>query len=231
MNPDESDASTIGTVKNSGRGRQLTQAQEQVLRVLVDQPDLVGVEAVARHLGKHTNTVREQLTALVAAGLAERHRSPSQGRGRPAWLYGAVQTARMDDNAELAAALAWRIAHHEDDPAESAKSAGRHWGRTLAAERALSRQPDARGARRQVIAVFDELGYHPEADGGLDRITLRRCPLLQVASVIPEVVCAVHLGMAEELAEIAGEDPARVSLRPFVAPGSCLLRLHGPAAS
>ncbi len=216
-------------MKNSGRGHQLTEAQEQILRVLLDQPDLVGVDAVARHLGKHTNTVREQLTALVDAGIVERHRAPSQGRGRPAWLYGAVQTARMDDSAELAAALAWQIAHHEDDPTEAAKTAGRHWGRSLATERGLTRQADGRSARRQVVAVFDDLGYHPEPDHGLDKVTLRRCPLLQVASVIPEVVCAVHLGMAEQLAEIAGEDPDRVSLKPFVAPGSCLLRLHGPA--
>lgn len=216
-------------MKNSGRSRQLTEAQEQVLRALVDQPDLVGVEAVARHLGKHTNTVREQLTALVEAGLVERHRAPSAGRGRPAWLYGAVQGVGMDDNAELAAALAWRIAHHEDDPDEAGRAAGRHWGRALAAERGLTKQPNGRAARREVVAIFDELGYHPRADGGLDRVTLGRCPLLQVASVIPDVVCAVHLGMAEQLSEIAGQDPSRVSLRPFVAPGSCLLRLHGPA--
>lgn len=208
----------------------MTEAQERVLKVLIDQPDLVGVEAVARHLGKHTNTVREQLTTLVEAGLVERHRSPTHGRGRPAWLYGAVQAVRMDDTAELAAALAWRIAHHEDDPDEAARDAGRHWGRTLASERGLSRQPNALAARREVVAIFDDLGYHPQPDGGLDRVTLRRCPLLQVASVIPEVVCAVHLGMAEQLAEIAGQDPDRVSLRPFTAPGSCLLRLHGPAA-
>jgi predicted ArsR family transcriptional regulator len=219
------DASRIKTVKNNP----LTRSQQAVLAALRDQPDLVDIDALARHLGRHPNTLREHLVALVDAGLVVRHAAPVDGRGRPRWLYGTTVTPAVDENAELAAALAWRLAHRERDPLGAARDVSRHWAANIVARQDLRRQPTPRAARAQVVAVLDDLGYAPKPDARVDRVALTRCPLLQVASDVPEVVCNVHLGLVEELLDVSGADPSRATLRPFAEPGACSLRLLAPS--
>jgi predicted ArsR family transcriptional regulator len=214
------------TVKNN----RLTRVQQAVLAALQDQPDLVEVEALARHMGRHPNTLREHLSVLLDAGLVVRHAAPSDGRGRPRWLYGTAEPPAVDENAELAAALAWRLAHRARDPLAATRDVSRHWARQIVTRQGLARQPTARAGRAQVVAVLDDLGYAPEPDERLDRVALTRCPLLQVANDVPEVVCNVHLGLVEELLEVSGADSTRASLTPFAAPGRCALRLMAPRA-
>jgi predicted ArsR family transcriptional regulator len=76
--------------------------------------------------------------------------------------------------------------------------------------------------------ALDDLGYAPRPDARVDKVELTRCPLLQVASDVPEVVCQVHLGLVEELLDASGADRSRASLTPFAAPGVCALRLLEP---
>jgi predicted ArsR family transcriptional regulator len=215
------------TVKNN----RLTRSQQAVLAALRDQPDLVGLEALARHLGRHPNTLRDHVSALLDAGLVVRHQAPSDGRGRPRWLYGVAGPVTVDDNAELAAALAWRIAHRERDPLAAIRDVSRHWAGQIVARMGLTRRRTAREGRTQVVDALDELGYAPEADARVDRVALTRCPLLQVANDVPDVVCNVHLGLVEELLEASGADPTRATLTPFAAPGMCALRLMAPPRS
>lgn len=218
------DASTMKTVKNN----RLTRSQQVVLDALRDQPDLVDIDALARHLGRHPNTLRDHLTALLEAGVVVRHQAPSEGRGRPRWLYGTASVGSVDENAELAAALAWRLAHRARDPLAATREVSRHWAGQIVARLRLSRRPTPREGRAQVVQVLDELGYAPEPDGRVDKVALTRCPLLQVAKEFPEVVCNVHLGLVEELLDVSGADPDRATLTPFAAPGTCALRLLGP---
>lgn len=212
------------TVKNN----RLTRSQQAVLAALRDQPDLVEIEALARHLGRHPNTVRDHLAVLLDTGLVVRYAAPTEGRGRPRWLYGAAATPDVDENAELAASLAWQLAHRARDPEAAARQVSRHWARQIVARRRLARKPTARAGRAQVVAVLDDLGYAPRPDGRIDKVALTRCPLLQVASEVPEVVCTVHRGLVSELLEASGADPDRVTLTPFAAPGLCQLRLLAP---
>jgi predicted ArsR family transcriptional regulator len=214
------------TVKNN----RLTRAQQAVLAVLRDQPDLVDLEAIARHLGRHPNTLRDHLSALVEAGLVVRYQAPAEGRGRPRWLYGTAETPSVDENAELAAALAWRLAHRERDPLRAARDVSRHWALQIVAREQLEAQPTAREGRAQVVRVLDNLGYAPRPDARVDKVALTRCPLLQVASDVPEVVCNVHLGLVEELLEASGADRSRATLTPFASPGTCALRLMAPVS-
>jgi predicted ArsR family transcriptional regulator len=214
------------TVKNN----RLTRAQQAVLAALEDQPDLVDLDAIGRHLGRHPNTLRDHLSALLEAGLVVRHQAPAEGRGRPRWLYGTAAAPSIDENAELAAALAWRLAHRERDPLGAARDVSRHWALQIVAREQLEAQPTAREGREQVVRVLDDLGYAPRPDGRVDKVALTRCPLLQVASDVPEVVCNVHLGLVEELLEASGADRSRATLTPFATPGACALRLMAPVS-
>jgi len=217
------------TVKNNQLLQaQLTRAQQAVLAVLRNQPDLVDIDAIARHLGKHPNTLRDHLSALTSAGFVERHQAPADGRGRPRWLYGTVEPVEVDDNAELAAALAWRVAHRSRNPLTASRDVSRRWARQIVARRGLLPRRTAREGRAQVVEVLDEMGYAPQSDGRVDKVSLTRCPLLQVAHDVPEVVCNVHLGLVQELLQASGADPDRATLTPFAAPGACALRLFAP---
>lgn len=206
----------------------LTRAQQAVLAALRDQPDLVDIDALGRHLGRHPNTLRDHLRALLDRGLVARHPAPADGRGRPRWLYGTVEAPAVDENAELAAALAWRLAHQDPDPGRAVRDVSRHWAGQIVDRERLEPQPTARAGRAQVVRVLDRLGYAPVPDERFDRVALTRCPLLQVASDVPEVVCQVHLGVVEELLDASGADSTRTTLTPFVAPGRCALRLMAP---
>ena len=57
-----------------------------MLHALLDQPDPVGIDALAQATARHPNTVREQVNWLVAHDYVTRVRQPHEGRGRPAWL-------------------------------------------------------------------------------------------------------------------------------------------------
>ena len=213
------------------RSDRLSRAQQVVLDALRDQPDLVEIEALGRRVGRHPNTLRDHLAVLVGLGLVERQQAPTQGRGRPRWLYAATGPAEVDENAELAAALAWRLAHKEKDPLAATREVSRHWAGEIVVRMELEPQRTPKTGRAQVVAVLDELGYAPRPDTRIDRVSLTRCPLLRAASTVPEIVCNVHRGLIAELLGVSGADPERVTLQPFAQPGACALRLLAPVST
>lgn len=80
-------------------------------------------------------------------------------------------------------------------------------------------------AANALTEAFERLGFEPELDR--EQIRLRACPFRQAAREHPEVVCRVHLGLAQRLAEQAG---AELQLLPFIEPELCLVTL-GPQPS
>ena len=194
---------------------------------------------LAEELGVHVNTVREHLEALTADGLVVRTRSRAGGRGRPPWAYaltpaGAEPDVRVRDYAGLATALARHIARTSEDPSGDAVRAGLDWGAELARED--PDQPGAAGAhdeaatRRRVVELVARLGFDPVTDEDSTTVDLRRCPLLAAAQREPEVVCAVHLGIARGAMQAYGAaEPERTTLLPFAAPGVCRLELSTEA--
>lgn len=219
-------------MKNSAGVVGLTRARAAVLDELSAQPDPVSIGALAIRLGRHPNTVREQIAWLLRRGLIRRHRVPTAGRGRPSWHYEAVgPSAGGDDHAELAAHLAWQLGEVSRDARPESLRVGRRWGSELSLARGVEPAPSPEEARRRTVGLLAELGYRPEPDAQADRVALTRCPLLQAAHQHPEVVCAVHLGLVRSVLEAHGGDPARAELEPFSAPGRCSLRLHAPLRS
>lgn len=223
--------STMGPVKNNRpRCPEPTRARAEVLAVLSEQPDPVSIRAIAGYLGRHPNTLREQIEWLLEHGLVRRHRVPGPGRGRPAWHYEAVgPVPASEDYAELAASLAWSLAENSDDPLGEAARTGRSWGAELCREHGVTPAPTESEGRQHTVELLDRLGYRPIADESADRVDLTRCPLLQAAHEHPDIVCTVHLGIVGAILSSYGADPDRLSLEPFAGRGICRLRLLTPA--
>lgn len=182
--------------------------------------------------GLHINTLREHLDALVASSRVRRHQGQPAGPGRPRTLYEATADGPDRGHREyagLARALASVIHRTSKDPRRDAAIAGEQWGRQLAADRApLDRsgtRSSAAGARRDVVAMLDEIGFAPESDRTASVVRLTRCPLLESARQYPDVVCAVHLGIVRGALEEYDADPEPAELFPFSEPGACRLHL------
>ncbi|MDO8147486.1 helix-turn-helix domain-containing protein [Isoptericola sp. b515] len=209
-----------------GRGGPLSGPRAALLETLRAQAAPTTSAALARAAGLHQNTVREHLDALVERGLATRQAAAPAGRGRPAWLYRATDADpdAASEYAGLATALAEAI-HRGPHPVDEAVAAGQGWGRDLARQRGATPDRTAAAARREVVEMFDGMGFAPEADARAATVRLTRCPLLEAAHRYPDVVCGVHLGLARGALEEYGADPDAADLVPFAEPGACRLAL------
>ncbi len=169
---------------------------------------------LAHTLELHVTTVRSHLDQLEQAGLAARETVGEGRRGRPSYRYRALRRDPDSAREELIRVLATALTSTADPGCDPAWAAGRDW-----AERVTVARSDPATA---LTEIFGELGFDPQL---VDRqIRLRGCPFRQAAREHPEVVCAVHGGLAERLAERTG-GRAEVRLRPFVEPELCLVEL------
>jgi predicted ArsR family transcriptional regulator len=200
-----------------------------VLEYLQTQTEAVGVGTMAQDFAQHPNTVRLHLDALVSAGLVLRERSPGPGRGRPAWKYRAdpdhpEPDSRVQEFGALAAALAAYIAATSSEPARAGRDAGLLWGQALAPG-----PRESPAARRTVTEMLAELDFSPEPNPDHTDLTLTTCPLLDVATRYPDVVCAVHEGLIVGALRQMGAATDGVALHPFARPNGCALTMPGDA--
>lgn len=209
----------------------LSDARARVLESLQQGDGPATVAEVAARLGLHENTARKHLDGLAERGHLSRTPRGAAGRGRPAWAYEATPRsgepdARVRDYVGLASALAHHIATTSDNPRAGAIAAGEHWGAALATELGYAGgRPRAAGARTAVVAMLDRLGFAPDPSASDGSVALRRCPLLDAVRAEPDVVCAVHLGLARGVYRQRGDNPDPIRLLPFAEPGACRLLL------
>jgi len=205
----------------------LSRAQARVLTALRAQPEPVTLSELSAVTDLHPNTLREHLEALQRSGLLRREPAAPAGPGRPAWLYRAAEpgSAGHSEYAGLAGALAATIHRTSADPGIDAALAGTDWGHELAAGRGRPGLSEEAGARSQVVALLEEIGFAPESDSTHAEVRLTQCPLLETAVRYPDVVCNVHLGIVRGALEEFGADPEPAELYPFSEPGACRLRL------
>lgn len=211
-------------------GRRLSPARASLLETLQAQPEATSLAALVAASGLHANTVRGHLDGLRHAGLVTRRPAPASGRGRPGWLYEATPQSHEDPQPEyagLAAALAAVIVRTSADPTAEARRAGADWGRQLARDAGAGPGNGEQAGRRGVVDLFDDMGFAPQPDGEVRDVRLTRCPLLEAAHQQPDVVCAVHLGIAQGALETYDAPTGGLELLPFAETGACLLRLGG----
>lgn len=202
----------------------LSPEREAVLLAVRDSPKPVTIAALASITGRHENTVRGHLDALVRDRLLRRRRGEPHGRGRPAWRYEVRDVdPAMAEYVGLASALASAINRTSSDPAADAIKAGEEWGHQLARERGAG--PSAPVvARSRAVAVLKELGFSPEPVAAAPaQVRLTRCPLLDAARRHPKVICNVHVGIVRGVLEEQGCDPTGIELLQFSEPGACRL--------
>ncbi len=211
----------------------MSRSRAAVLEAVEHADGLLSMTELSETTGLHANTLRAHLEALTGADLVRRERAAPEGRGRPAWLYRATSRGRtpITEYAGLATTLAATIHRTSDDPTSDAVAAGTDWGHELARTAGRPDGDDDDAARRQVVALLDDMGFDPQVatDAEHSAVRLRQCPLLDAARRYPDVVCGVHLGIAKGALQEYDADDSQVSLLPFADPESSLLHLTASA--
>jgi predicted ArsR family transcriptional regulator len=197
-----------------------------LLDAVLEHAEGLGIDELAAVAGAHPNTVRWHLGVLADAGLVSSRPEVSHGPGRPRIRYvasAAAAGARADEHRALATMLTDALACVDDAPARAA-DAGCAWGRHAVAGRTGEGGADHAEALAVLVDLLAMQGYQPELDGS-GSIALRRCPFHDLAEVHPDLICSLHRGVLTGALEQL-DAPVRLhALRPFVAPGLCLVDL------
>ncbi len=221
--PAEPGATSAIAVRGT-RGRVLA-----AIRLAAEPPT---IDDLATQLDLHVNTVRAHLDALDAAGLLQRGRRPTGGRGRPHTVYRpTADAARAGDRNYrlLAGVLMQHLVDTSPDPVTAALDAGHGWAHGLAVAPVGDGPGPPRPPAETVLDLLDDMGFDPQGDPGRlpTELVLHNCPFRELVDEYQGVACAVHLGLIEGVLATGHRDaPApRVGLIPFVTPGRCLVRL------
>ena len=193
--------------------------RHKVFRYIADAARPVDVAELTEHLGLHHNAIRQHLAKLVEAGLVVEATAPPAGRGRPRLWYTLDPSAEsrwgVTGPYERLSLLLTEVIRSGDSPVDVGRRAGR--------------QPDALvgDAANPVDGLVEAMARH-----GFEPTTMRRgdqvdivlgaCPFATTASVDPDTVCGLHLGLAFGAADALGgivvdelvpRDPRRAKCR------------------
>lgn len=175
--------------------------RHRLFRYIAESSEPVSVAELTDYVQLNHNAIRQHLAILKDSGLVVEELEQRSRPGRPRLLYRLHPEApeRWGTSGAypwLAALLASAVRRGQDP-----RQVGRQDGHRRAAE--LSGTGDAVDL---LEAEMVRRGFRPErADRGRKvEFVLRRCPFAEVAEGDPEVVCQLHLGLAEGVAEGLG---------------------------
>lgn len=177
--------------------------RQAIYLALRDAEFALDVKTLTGIAGTHHTAVRQHLAKLLAAGLVVQEPLPSSGRGRPPIGYRAVPDPFLALPYRVLASLLASALR----TGASVRDAGRAAGRS---EALRAPEPAGAGGRSGLERLAEHtrsLGFDSEIRPGRGKsstIVLRSCPFADVAADAPEVVCDLHLGIAEGLAEALG---------------------------
>jgi predicted ArsR family transcriptional regulator len=195
-----------------------------IFQYVATAPEPVGIAELTDHLGLNHNAIRQHLAKLVEAELVIEGRATGGGRGRPRLLYELDPSAEsrwgVAGPYERLSVLLTEILRTGDSPFEVGKRSVGVAGAASAADDPLS----------LVVDVMERQGFDPEVRNERGRkvdVVLQTCPFASAVLADPDVICDLHLGMAEGVAELSGHrlvvdeliahDPRRAG---------CRLRMH-----
>ena len=198
--------------------------RHDLFRYIADAERPVRVAELTDHFALNHNAIRQHLAKLVDAGLVVESAGAPAGRGRPPLLYSLAPTAesRWDVIGPYERLALWlaEIVSSGDSPEEVGRRAGRRQLLLTAGS------PEPVG---ELVEQMTRQGFEPAVESGptpAERtVVLHRCPFASTALADPEVVCTLHLGFAEGIAEQVGgivvdglepRDPRRAHCRLLV---------------
>jgi predicted ArsR family transcriptional regulator len=181
-----------------------------IFRYLDESVTPVGVAELTTHFGLNHTAFRQHLAKLKVAGLVVEEVGVADRPGRPPLRY----------RPSVDVALRWGGTSPYEDLAllllevlagRPAREVGAEAGRRLAGR--ARRGVDAVGL---LEAITRRQGFEPVRETGADvvELVLGRCPLAEAASVSPELVCELHRGLAEGVAEACGAAVTGLVVRP-----------------
>lgn len=195
----------------------------RIFRCIVESSDPVRVADITEQLGLNHNAIRQHLAKLREAGLVEEERVSGNGPGRPALQYRLATAAAGTWDTPSPYQDLSRLLLELHKSGQSPREAAAEVGRGLVFARSLT------GSLEHLEAEMARRGFHPrrvDEDGEVE-LVLGRCPYEALAGTDPDVVCELHLGLAEgiveatggevEITELVARDPAH---------GGCSLRMR-----
>lgn len=162
-----------------------------------------GVRELADALGLHHSAVRQHLVLLTGSRLVIEEREAVTGRGRPRSVYrrapGVLGVWGSENHFERLAAMLVDAMRSRAEPREVGREAGRAIAVSPATQSGF-RHSTAVDALTDLVAVH---GFEPVPAGTAEapELVLGRCPYASLATAAPEVVCELHRGLAEGMAE------------------------------
>ncbi|MCA1843640.1 MAG: helix-turn-helix domain-containing protein [Actinobacteria bacterium] len=234
-----------GTSKDGARGRsdradwdRAVQRQAKALgdptrhaifRAVADADGPVDIATLTGRFELNHNAIRQHLAKLCSAGLVMEEVGPATGPGRPRLQYRPVLAARGDwgipsPYEELSVMLAEMLCS-----GRSAREVGVETGRRMAAG-----LPDTADPVDRLEINAARHGFEPrrvERRSSVE-LVLGRCPFEATAAAAPEIVCELHCGIAQGIAEASG---GAVEVTDLIAHaphrGGCRLKLTRPSGS
>jgi predicted ArsR family transcriptional regulator len=189
-----------------------------IFRYVADAGRPVGVAELTSHFGLNHNAIRQHLAKLLDAEMVIEATLQGAGPGRPRLVYEIHPAAEsrwgvIGPYERLSLFLA-EIIRTGDMPVDVGRRAGQNF------QTATSSPEDVIANMTDTMA---RLGFAPDIRrrGKRFDIVLETCPFASTALADPDIVCSLHLGVAEGLAEgtdvvvdeLVAKDPRRANCR------------------
>ena len=177
-----------------------------IYRAIAAAPEPVTVAELTATFALNHNAIRQHLAVLCRAGLVIEDLAPPTGPGRRRLRYqvdpGAAAAWDGPNPYEQLAVLLLEVLR-----GRPARAVGSEAGRRLARARRVGHHAEPLDGLVDLVA---RQGFAPRLVGaaGDPELVLERCPFAAAAGVDPSVVCELHRGMLEGMADALDGDLA-----------------------
>jgi predicted ArsR family transcriptional regulator len=188
-----------------------------IFRRVAEAEQPIGIADLNQHFDLNHNAIRQHLAKLVAASLVVETTAAGTGRGRPRLLYVIAPSVEgqwgTTGSYERLSRLLVEVIRTGREPEDVGRRAADQF-------RIASPSGDVVA---DISAAMARQGFDPEVRAGRGgaEIVLHDCPFVSAALADRQTVCALHLGIAEGLAdgtpgiidELVAYDPRKADCR------------------